>query len=241
MSALTLKNIPLYQQVADILTQRIASGEWEPGMVLPSEPKLAENLGVSPGTVRKALDKMAEKKLVTRRQGFGTLVSSLDCRNSLFRFFRLIDGNNNRIMPEAVECYRNERTATTVESTLFQLPSTQKVLEIMRKRQIGGKTMMLDIVTLPLPLFAKITHPETLLPDTLYDFYEAECGITVLKVSEKLTAVTPSSKEAEHLAVTQKTPLLQIQRTAYSFNEAIVELRTSLLETTQIAYLSDLS
>ena len=47
---------PLYQQVKESLLRRIAAGEWAPGSFLPSEPVLAEEYGVSHGTLRKALN-----------------------------------------------------------------------------------------------------------------------------------------------------------------------------------------
>ena len=54
---------PLYVQVMEIISKRIEKGEWGPGEVLPAEPKFAEELGVSQGTVRKALDNIARKKI----------------------------------------------------------------------------------------------------------------------------------------------------------------------------------
>ena len=66
---------PLYVQVMEIISKRIEKGEWGPGEVLPAEPKFAEELGVSQGTVRKALDNIARKKIVVRRQGRGTFVA----------------------------------------------------------------------------------------------------------------------------------------------------------------------
>ena len=62
---------PLYVQVRNLLAQRIASGVWAPGSMLPNEMELARELGVSPGTVRKALDSLESDRLVLRRQGRG--------------------------------------------------------------------------------------------------------------------------------------------------------------------------
>ena len=50
---------PLYRQVYDLLVRRIAEGAWRPAEALPSEQALAAELGVSQGTVRKALDALA--------------------------------------------------------------------------------------------------------------------------------------------------------------------------------------
>jgi GntR family transcriptional regulator len=65
---------PLYLQVRNLVAQRIASGIWAPGAMLPNETDLARELGVSPGTVRKALDSLESDRLVLRRQGRGTSV-----------------------------------------------------------------------------------------------------------------------------------------------------------------------
>ncbi len=58
---------PLYQQVKDLLVERLIGGYWRPGDLLPSEIQLAAELGVSQGTVRKALDEMTAENLLVPR------------------------------------------------------------------------------------------------------------------------------------------------------------------------------
>ncbi|HSR54974.1 MAG TPA: GntR family transcriptional regulator, partial [Alphaproteobacteria bacterium] len=67
---------PLYRQVKELLLQRVVSGYWKPGEILPSEVKLAAEFNVSQGTVRKALEEMAAEHLVVRHQGKGTFVAA---------------------------------------------------------------------------------------------------------------------------------------------------------------------
>ena len=50
-----IRNEPLYKQVAAVLRQAIADGEYEPGGALPSEAVLAERYKVSRPTVRQAI------------------------------------------------------------------------------------------------------------------------------------------------------------------------------------------
>ena len=64
---------PLYMQVHEELTRHLAAGRWQPGTMLPSEQELARELGVSQGTVRKALDAMTAERILVRRQGRGVL------------------------------------------------------------------------------------------------------------------------------------------------------------------------
>ena len=58
---------PLYRQVRELLLRRLAEGVWQPGQLLPSEGQLAAELGVSQGTVRKALDALTAERLLVRR------------------------------------------------------------------------------------------------------------------------------------------------------------------------------
>ncbi len=67
--------LPLYAQVKAQLIQRIQSGDWKPGELIPNEFVLAGELGVSQGTVRKALGELTADKLLLRRQGRGTFVA----------------------------------------------------------------------------------------------------------------------------------------------------------------------
>lgn len=52
------ENRALFLQVRDAFAERIASGDWKPGFALPNEGDLAREMGVSSGTVRKALELM---------------------------------------------------------------------------------------------------------------------------------------------------------------------------------------
>ena len=71
----TLAINPLYMQVRDILEQRIASQQWLVNAALPNELELAREMGVSPGTMRRALDMLEDEGLLTRRRGRGTFVT----------------------------------------------------------------------------------------------------------------------------------------------------------------------
>ena len=74
---------PLYQQIKALITQRLQSGEWKPGELIPSEVELAARFKVSQGTVRKAIDDLAASNLLVRRQGKGTFVAEPKITESL--------------------------------------------------------------------------------------------------------------------------------------------------------------
>lgn len=65
----------LYDQIAGTLRGEIENGSFEPSGKLPSEAELSERFGVSRVTVRLAIGKLADEKLVERKQGKGTFAS----------------------------------------------------------------------------------------------------------------------------------------------------------------------
>lgn len=66
--------MPLYHQLADILSEAIRSGEYTPGTRIPSEPQLARDHGIGRPTVRQAIDLLVRRGMLKRRRGSGTYV-----------------------------------------------------------------------------------------------------------------------------------------------------------------------
>ncbi len=67
--------IPLYYQLKQLLVERIGTGEWQPGDMLPTEEQLQEHYGLSRTTVRQAMKEMEFEGQITRHRGRGTFVS----------------------------------------------------------------------------------------------------------------------------------------------------------------------
>jgi GntR family transcriptional regulator len=64
----------LYFQLHRHLVDRIRAGEFGPGTPLPTEMELCRQYGVSRITVRRALDALADERLISRRRGVRTFV-----------------------------------------------------------------------------------------------------------------------------------------------------------------------
>lgn len=71
---------PLADQAAEVLLDRIRSGEWALGSKLPGETTLAPQLGVGRSTVREAIRQLAGRGVLSSRQGAGVFVTALDVR-----------------------------------------------------------------------------------------------------------------------------------------------------------------
>src|SRR5438270_13113239 len=67
--------LPRYYQLKEIMRDRIRSGEWKPGDLIPSERELGEQYGISRMTARQAITDLVNEGLFYREQGKGTFVS----------------------------------------------------------------------------------------------------------------------------------------------------------------------
>ncbi|CQR58331.1 transcriptional regulator, GntR family [Paenibacillus riograndensis SBR5] len=73
--SLKRKQGPLYQQIQKILKDRILHGIYPLGSIIPSEPLLEKEFGVSKMTVRGAVQELAQEGYVQKRSGIGTIVT----------------------------------------------------------------------------------------------------------------------------------------------------------------------
>ncbi|WP_326825830.1 winged helix-turn-helix domain-containing protein [Streptosporangium sp. NBC_01756] len=68
----------VWKQVADVIRQRIKDGQYRPRTPIPSEIRLAEELGVAKGTIRKAVAHLREVGVLYTLPQKGTFVSASD-------------------------------------------------------------------------------------------------------------------------------------------------------------------
>jgi GntR family transcriptional regulator len=237
--AATLGFRPLYQQVREALTQRIADGRWKAGQIVPSEFQIAAEIGVSQGTVRKALDDMTAARLLVRRQGKGTFVATHDEARILFQFFKLKPDAGGSLFPESEVLSVVKGSANPEETRRLQLPQGQHVLRIRRVRSLSGARCIIETIVLPLDVFDGLQNAD--IPNNLYSAYAEHFGITIAGGSETLKAVAAETQDANVLGVPVGHPLLAIDRIATSLDGKPMEWRLSLCRTDSIHYATELS
>lgn len=229
---------PLYRQVRDALIRRLVDGVWLPGQPLPSEIQLAAELGVSQGTVRKALDAMAAENMVVRRQGRGTFVARHDDERILFQFFKLVPDSGTRSFPQSTFLDIATGEASGLEAGRLNVAPGAPVVRLRRARSLEDRPAVVERIVLPHALFPGIAEAE--LPNNLYGLYAMRYGITIGNAREKIKAVAAEPADASALGVAPGTPVLWVDRIALSLEGAAVEWRNSICLTERLHYLSDL-
>ena len=228
---------PLYAQIRDLLIARINDGDWRAGTLIPSEIDLAQQLGVSQGTVRKAIGDLVESNVLTRRQGKGTYVANHDQQREQFYFLHLVDSRGEKVLPESVVLSVKSKRATHRESSALRLKQGSRVKQIERIRYFEGEPIIFEVICLPEKYFKGLARDHVDgLPNLLYEFYETHYGITIHSAQEQIRAVAASARYAKYLDIAPGTPLLEIERVALTLDEAPVELRKSRCSTEKHHY-----
>jgi GntR family transcriptional regulator len=231
---------PLYRQVYDIIVGRVAEGSWRPGEALPSEHRLAAELGVSQGTMRKVLDALTAEKLLERRQGKGTFIAENTQERALFRFFRIARPGGKRLIPERVGEHVRIRASKSAEQAKLDLAKGERVVEIVRTRQIDGKPAIHELILLPAKLFPGIEKRPS-LPNTLYSMYQTDFGIHIVTAREEISAALANDEDVRTLAVPPGSPILVIDRVACSLQDLKVEWRYSRVRSSDLVYATTLN
>ena len=67
------ENSPIFMQLREVVRGRITTGEYAPGVAIPSENVLAQTYGINRLTVRSALDGLVKEGLLKRVQGLSLI------------------------------------------------------------------------------------------------------------------------------------------------------------------------
>ena len=236
---------PLYQQIKGLILQSLQAGDWKPGEAIPREMELAARFRVSQGTVRKAIDELAADNLLVRRQGKGTFVATHAEQHVQYRFLRLLPdtGDASEEGPaqrSIIDCKRVRASADVARA--LQLRTGDAVLQARRVLAFAGTPTILEDIWLPGQAFKGLTAQQMAsYPGPTYAMFEIDFGVRMVRAEEKLRAVLPDAAQARLLGVDCATPLLSVERIAYTYNDVPMELRRGLYRTDTHHYHNELS
>ena len=222
------QRLPLYQRLRDEIADKIAARVWQPGALIPTEAELAAHHGIAVGTVRKAVDTLVVDGLLERNQGRGTFVRRPRFDHSLFRFFRH-DGLGDVGVPGSKLLDRRVVDATPAHvREALQIPKRARTISLSRLRLAGGKPFLREQIWLPYDPFALLVDvDEREIGDLLYPAYEKLCGEVVARAEEILTIGKADGDDIRLLAIEAESPVVMIDRLAFSFGGKPIEWRRS--------------
>jgi len=204
--------VPLFQQVAEILRQRLRDGIYPLGIPLPGERELTREFGVARTTVRLALSRLQEEGKIIRLRGQGTMPleqASTDAhskiRNGLLENI-LRFGQRTRITLQSAHYV----AADAKIAEALQLQPESRVMRIVRVRKSRHIPLQCTEVYLPAAI-AELIDLRALEDLPLLEAIE-RAGHPFAQGEQELIAVNATPEVAQMLQIPTGAPLLRIHR-----------------------------
>lgn len=183
-SATAAQTLPVYLQVAELLTRQIKAGYWHEGERLPTEAELALKLNVAVGTLRKALALLAEQDVLHRVQGSGTYVKHATGTKRLYELFRL-ELTTGPGLPTA-RVLDVARVARPPQVPELGDAASNELWRVRRMRFLSQTPVALEEIWFSAALCPTLQPDE--LGDSMYLFYQQRFQTWIARVEDRLSA-----------------------------------------------------
>ncbi|WP_189733753.1 GntR family transcriptional regulator [Streptomyces nojiriensis] len=231
---------PKYQRIADALRAAIQAGEYGPGDRLPGENDLMATYEVARMTARQALGVLQNEGLAEARKGAGVFVRAFTPlrRRGIQRLAReqwgsgrsvwSADSEDRELVVDQVDVREEEADGPVCAA--LGVPAGTQVWARSRRFVLDGKPVLFAVSYLPADIVgdSAITQADT-GPGGTYARL-AELGHAPVHFREEIRSRMPSAGEAERLALSLGTPVIQIVRTAFAEGGRAVEINEMTLD-----------
>ena len=216
MTSRTATRQPLYRQTAAALSEILENTE--PGAFLPSEPRLARELGVSRATLREAMRTFEDQGLIVRRRGIGTYVSAppkaidtgLEVLESVASMAKRLG-----FEVEMSDLSIKETWPSAEEKSILDIPPDQTLLTISRILHVEGIPAAYLVDVLP-QHYLPSNFSQDSFKGSILDLF-LERGDTELGYSRtKIAAIAASVKLADDLDIEHGSVVLELEATLYT-------------------------
>ncbi len=194
-----------YQQIADVLRERVRAGSYAGGRVLPSEAELSAEFDASRVTIRRALETLRDDGLLAARQGFGWFVAREPLRQTLGQL-GTIEG---QLAESGVVAQRRVIEFAFVEATgrVRAALGTDQVLQVKRVNLADGEPFAVVTVWCPASLGEHLSRRDV----ERSPFYEL-LGVRLRGATQTIGADAIGSEDAGLLGVPVGSPVLRCER-----------------------------
>ena len=212
--------MPKYEEIANILRDRIANGVYPVDSMLPIQSELSKEFGVSRMTIKKAVEILTIEGLIFSKQGNGTRVlnsSFWDKENSKFRLNNY-NGlsqdlkNDDRTLTSQIIQFAVEFPQAEIAERL-QLETTAPVYKIVRLRLLDEKPYVLEHTYMPCDLVPGLD--ESILLQSIYAYLWDELNLKFAGSYRHIPAEKPDEYDQNYLACQETDPILQVEQVVY--------------------------
>jgi GntR family transcriptional regulator len=204
--------VPRYYQLKEFIRERIRSGEWAPGMLIPSERELCERYGISRMTARQAITELVNDGLLYREQGKGTYVGQPKIPQQLMSLTGFTEDMRAREQrPGARVLEAGMWDADEVTAERLRIKPGQPVFRLRRLRLADADPLAIETT------FVCFIGCERLLDydlehDSLYRILADVFDMPPVAAEQEIEASLVGPDEARLLEIAAGSPVLRTRR-----------------------------
>lgn len=232
----------LHSQISENLRSVIASGQWPEHFRLKAEPDLAKELGVSRGTLRRALSSLIEEGILTQVQGRGTFVA--DARPVApvaQKLSTLSEDFASQGIPLQTSVISAELVTPPVAvAKALRTTRNQPVLLLVRVRGTDDHAVALlhNYVRTDLtPGIESVDFSEV----TLFSVLEGQYGLQIASARRTFSAIGANAAVAERLGLGPGAPVQLLQQLTVLVDGRPVEYSDVWIDSAQLRITTNLS
>ncbi len=229
---------PLYIQLAQMLSERIASGTYAVGELLPTEAELGESYGVSRYTVRQAIQHLRQQGLVTARKGVGTRVQARRSEASYSHSIQALSELLQLAHETQLDLFKHEdiEARGTLAEMLGCRPRKRWVhIEGVRTGGEGEQPICYTEVYFD-AAYKDVTADRSSLRTAIWSQIERNFGETVVEVEQQIEATLLDERLAAALDAEPGAPALKFSRRYYVTGHRLVELSINIHPADRFTY-----
>ncbi|MFO7963199.1 MAG: GntR family transcriptional regulator [Desulfobacterales bacterium] len=206
----TTSPLPLYQQLADIISEKVINGDYPPGTRLPSEHEMAKHYNIGRPTVRQATEVLVRKGVLRRKRGAGTFVQNEHREVDLFSLAGTLSSFQKKGI-SVVSHIVNRIRLITVHQDAANPFFDQNAYFFPRVSRVDNEPVLLEDIYLHPGLFSGIDKFDLTgrsLSQIVSDyFYLKPTG-----GRQHFRIAYPNAARARLLGVSKETPVLALNR-----------------------------
>ena len=215
---------PLYSQIAEWIREQISTKEWAEHEQLPSEEDLSKELGVSRGTLRKALSYVIQEGLLVQVQGKGTFVAKRKLSHpfgqELISFAESMEREGITFTTFIIDKQVLIPKASVIEKLC--LNKDEEVLFLKRVRCIDGEPVIVMDNYIRLSLCEGLQHID-FETHTLFSQIERLAGRKIKSGVRSFEARALEEEQAELLGLHPGEPVLYFDQLTWMEGDVPVE------------------
>ncbi|HAT1572035.1 TPA: GntR family transcriptional regulator [Kluyvera cryocrescens] len=203
----------VYQNVINLLKNRLNSAIYNIGDLLPSEKELAELYDVSRNTLRKALKTLEEEGMIERRHGSGTYLRNKHFQASVTHLdsFTEIAKNEGKTPTSQILKFELQTASDEIANSL-RVTLGEPVYYAKRLRLIDNIAMQVEETWLSASRFPDLTIAH--MKKSKFSYIENECGVKIMGCYESIQPILPSPEVAKLLHISALDPIIRMQTQA---------------------------